>query len=145
MTTRVEETSKPQVLVLINVSIAIVSDSYDTAMATADELFYRARLEYISETASLYSGYFPAWLKPSEEAVKRALEAALDDAKDDGSSDTGRIQDIVRRVRGAVDNSTKRAQRDTDASISEMRKEIAELKAMLQQVLAAKGIEASSG
>jgi len=42
------------VVVMMNVLIAIVSDSYDNAMVRSNELFWRARLELVAEVSTTF-------------------------------------------------------------------------------------------
>ena len=62
-------------VVLLNVLIAIVSDSYDISMAKAEALYYRSRLELITEMAPIASRLpkLPKWMQP--EATKRLADA----------------------------------------------------------------------
>ena len=61
------------VVVMLNVLIAIVSDSYDAAMAESNALFCRSRFELITETASFH----PTWLGVSDDEIKRMLKERL--------------------------------------------------------------------
>ena len=62
-------------VVLLNVLIAIVSDSYDISMAKAEALYYRSRLELITEMAPIASRLpkLPQWMQP--EAIKELADA----------------------------------------------------------------------
>ena len=62
-------------VVLLNVLIAIVSDSYDISMAKAEALYYRSRFELITETAPIASRLpkLPQWMQP--EAIKELAYA----------------------------------------------------------------------
>ena len=62
-------------VVLLNVLIAIVSDSYDISMAKAEALYYRSRLELITEMAPIASRLpkLPQWMQP--EATKELADA----------------------------------------------------------------------
>merc|ERR1711871_579689 len=61
------------VIVMLNVLIAIVSDSYAEAMATAFETYWMARLDLVSEIATTF--HVPKWIK---EHFKKYHEHLLD-------------------------------------------------------------------
>jgi len=88
--------------------IAIVSDSYDAAMAKSEALYYRANFELVTETAWAEK-CFPNWLLPTINQVwiKKRLAAALDENED--GDDPGRTVDITRRVQRAVHADMRRA------------------------------------
>ena len=117
------------VVVMLNVLIAIVSDSYDAAMAESNALFCRSRFELITETASFH----PTWLGVSDDEIKRMLKERLGHGDDDSAAgaDTGRIQDIVRRVQSGVKNEVRRVQRDTATELEAMRGELAGMRCEL--------------
>ena len=84
------------VVVLLNVLIAIVSNSHDSIdEKTAAGLFYRSRLEYITETTPVvHSSCFQAIAKclkltPTEDkhTIKKRLEDALEQHKEDAEAD----------------------------------------------------------
>ena len=123
------------VVVMLNVLIAIVSDSYDAAMAESNALFCRSRFELITETASFH----PTWLGVSDDEIKRMLKERLGHGDDDSAAgaDTGRIQDIVRRVQSGVKNEVRRVQRDTATELEAMRGELAATSKKMDLVVAA--------
>jgi hypothetical protein len=96
------------VVVQLNILIAIVSDSYDAAMAKSEALYYRANFELVTETAWAEK-CFPNWLLPTINQVwiKKRLAAALDENED--GDDPGRTVDITRRVQRAVHADMRRA------------------------------------
>jgi hypothetical protein len=96
------------VIVQLNILIAIVSDSYDAAIAKSEALYYRAHLELVGETAMI-ARRIPKWLLPKidEDWIKTRLAAALED-NDDGE-DQGRINYTSERTRAAVQAETRRA------------------------------------
>jgi len=96
------------VIVQLNILIAIVSDSYDAAMAKSEALYYRANLELVTETAWV-AKCFPKRLLPmiDEAWIKKRLVAALEENED--GDDPGRTVDITRRVQRAVHADTRRA------------------------------------
>ena len=59
-------------VVLLNVLIAIVSDSYDISMAKAEALYYRSRLELITEMGPVASLLLPKWMQP--EVIKKLAD-----------------------------------------------------------------------
>ncbi|GMI20071.1 hypothetical protein TeGR_g7190, partial [Tetraparma gracilis] len=62
------------VIVMLNVLIAIVSDSYDNAMVKSTELFWLARLELVAEVSTTFKGV----------SYKKVDEWAQNRAKDEG-------------------------------------------------------------
>ena len=81
------------VVVLLNVLIAIVSKSHDDITGKiARGLFYRSRLEYITETAPVarfVTRFLPSWLRreENEASIKNRLEEALEQHKDAAEAD----------------------------------------------------------
>ena len=102
------------VIVQLNILIAIVSDSYDAAMAIGEALYYRSHLELVGETATIASRCIPQRLLPKidEGWIKERLAAALEDG-DDGE-DQGRINYTSERTRAAVQADTRRAIADLE-------------------------------
>jgi len=96
------------VVVQLNILIAIVSDSYDAAMAKSEALYYRANFELVTETAWV-AKCFPKRLLPKidEDWIKKRLAAALEENED--GDDPGRTTDITRRLQRAVHADTRRA------------------------------------
>jgi len=96
------------VIVQLNILIAIVSDSYDAAMAKSEALYYRANLELVTETAWA-AKCFPKRLLPkiNEAWIKQRLVAALEENED--GDDPGRTVNITRRVQRAVHADMRRA------------------------------------
>ena len=64
------------VIIMLNVLIAIVSDSYDAAMSKSDELFWRAKFELITEVSTTFENLY-IWIEPKQLAVIRAASKAL--------------------------------------------------------------------
>ena len=97
------------VIIQMNILIAIVSDSYDAAMAKSEALYYRSHLELVTETATIASRCIPQWLLPKieEDWIKERLSDALEES--DEGEDQGRINYTSERVRAAVQADTKRA------------------------------------
>ena len=117
------------VIVQLNILIAIVSDSYDAAIAKSEALYYRSHLELVTETAWA-AKRFPRRLLPTidEAWIKTRLAAALED-NDDGD-DQGRINYTSERTRAAVQADTRRA-------IAPLQDKIEKLEADLAEVLKA--------
>ncbi|GMH99423.1 hypothetical protein TrST_g8962 [Triparma strigata] len=62
------------VIILLNVLIAIVGDSYDAVLVTSTELFWRSRLELIAEISSTFKWLlqgFEVWKKRFDDHGKR--------------------------------------------------------------------------
>ena len=83
------------VIVMTNVLIAIVSDSYDSAMVRSSELFWRARLELVAEVSSTFKYIFKCF--PTVETYDRWLEWLK---KQDGG---GPFEEILKAI-GLNDN-----------------------------------------
>ena len=76
-------------VVLLNVLIAIVSKSHDDITGKiAAGLFYRSRLEYITETTPV-ARLLPSWLRREEDgdSIKERLREALAQHKDASEAD----------------------------------------------------------
>ena len=130
-------------VVLLNVLIAIVSDSYDISMAKAEALYYRSRLELITETAPIASR-LPKWMLPTndEESITESITDALDDAKKDKADDPNRLNYTINAIEAIVDHSERRTGHRIDAvetELAEARKELSEMKAMLQSLIDNRG------
>ena len=120
-------------VVLLNVLIAIVSDSYDISMAKAEALYYRSRLELITEMAPIASR-LPKWMMPTndEESIKKRITKALADLKKAKSHDPHRVNYMMNRVATIVDHS----ERQTGHRIDAVETELARIAATQQQILA---------
>ena len=120
-------------VVLLNVLIAIVSDSYDISMAKAEALYYRSRFELITETAPIASR-LPKWMLPTndEESITESITEALDDLKKDKADDLNRLNYMLNRVATIVDHS----ERQTGHRIDAVETELARIAATQQQILA---------
>lgn len=84
------------IIVMLNVAIAIVSDTYDDAMANAVELFYSARMQFCTETIA-YASLFP----PDEARVLDYLQTHLS-STDSGDDSVGRIISITSGVQSSL-------------------------------------------
>ncbi len=130
-------------VVLLNVLIAIVSDSYDISMAKAEALYYRSRLELITEMAPIASR-LPKWMLPTndEESITESITEALDDLKKDKADDPNRLNYTINAIEAIVDHSERRTGHRIDAVETELaatRKELSEMKAMLQRLIDNRG------
>ena len=130
-------------VVLLNVLIAIVSDSYDISMAKAEGLFLRSRCELITETAPIASR-LPKWMLPTndEESITESITEALDDLKKDKADDPNRLNYTINAIEAIVDHSERQTGHRIDAvetELAEARKELSEIKAMLQSLIDNRG------
>ena len=133
---------------MLNVLIAIVSDSYDTAMATASQKYYMNRLKQVraadfhtqgpstgrapaeflnlSTTSQVTTGalaYPSLGRKLKREAVKKAVDAVFEESE----SQVGRILDITERVNEKLQqemNKTKNKLNEMEIKLSEMEKKL---------------------
>ena len=133
-------------VVLLNVLIAIVSDSYDISMAKAEALYYRSRLELITETAPIASR-LPKWMLPTndEESITESITEALDDLKKDKADDPNRLNYTINAVEAIVENRSQRTEQNLremaatqqrlEAELAETRKELSEMKSEMMALL----------
>lgn len=136
---------------MLNVLIAIVSDSYDTAMATASQKYYMNRLTQVraaefhtqgpstgrapaeilnlSTTSQVTTGYLASLAYPSlgrklkREAVKKAVDAVFEESE----SQVGRILEITERVNEKLQqemNETKNKLNEMENKLNEMEKKL---------------------
>ena len=121
------------VIVQLNILIAIVSDSYDAAMAKSEALYYRAKLELVTETAALVNARcFPKRLLPkiNKAWIEKRLKVALEENED--GDDPGRTTDITRRVQRAVQADTLRAVAPLQDKIKKLESDLAEVLQILR-------------
>ena len=149
-------------IVFLNVLIAIVSDSYDISMAKAEALYYRSRLELITEMGPVASLLLPKWMQPevikkladalkaadallyafaAQEAalIEKRITKALAHLKKAKSHDPHRVNYMINRVATIVDHSERQTGHRIDAvetELAEARKELSEIKDMLQSLIA---------
>ena len=118
------------VIIQLNILIAIVSDSYDAAMSKSEALYYRANLELLTETAWA-AKRLPRRLLPTidEDWIEERLAVALKEQDDD---DRGRIVDITRRTRAAVQVDTRRAIAPLQDKIEQLEADLAEVLQLLR-------------
>lgn len=122
-------------VVLLNVLIAIVSDSYNKATETAPQLFYRARLELITETGGM-TKYVPAWLKPTQNvaSIKKRLHDVLKESRD-SFEDPGRIGYAIQHVKAIVKDSTQRTVADASEREARLEKRMADMEQTLAKIV----------
>lgn len=117
------------IIVMLNVLIAIVCDSYNYAMATSVQLFWRSRLEvmYEYENKESLDSLLCRLLQPfsvSRESTLSVLKAELLDEEGDGGpqSETkvGRVLDIVTRVEEHVNSEFIRLKRAMFVELQEL-------------------------
>ena len=123
-------------VVLLNVLIAIVSDSYDISMAKAEALYYRSRLELITETAPIASR-LPEWMLASndEDSIKESITEALNEAKKDKADDPNRLNYTINAVEAIVENRSQRTEQNLRSELAAMEKKIDTLTKMLQTLI----------
>ena len=116
------------IVVLLNVLIAIVSDSYDLSMAKAEALYLRSRLELITETAPIASR-LPAWMLPTldKDSITKSITEALDEAKSDKADDPNRLNYTINAVEAIVENRSQRTEQNLRAELASMREELSDL------------------
>ena len=121
------------IVIFLNVLIAIVSDSYEMAMAQAEALYYRSRLELITDTAPIASR-LPEWMLPTndEDSIKESITEALDDLKKDKADDPNRINYTINAVEAIVENRT----RGLGAELAATRNELSETQQQLEKMMA---------
>ena len=61
-------------IILLNVLIAIVGDSYDSVLVKSDELFWRSRLLLINEISTVFN----FWLSPGAESWNLKIQGFID-------------------------------------------------------------------
>ena len=108
------------VVVLLNVLIAIVSNSHDDITdKVAAGLFYRSRLEFIAETIPV-ARWLPSWLRQEEDedSIKERLKAALAQHKEDAEADP-----------------VRESEERTKKELAETQKQLAELAVTQKQIL----------
>ncbi|GMH87268.1 hypothetical protein TL16_g10802 [Triparma laevis f. inornata] len=66
------------VIILLNVLIAIISDSYDAVLVTSTELFWRSRLEVVAELTTTFNVFLKSGLKAWIESVEAYKEKCED-------------------------------------------------------------------
>ena len=117
------------VVVQLNILIAIVSDSYDAAMAKSEALYYHAHNDLVTETWGIAS-WFPRCLRPTIEGkwIEARLAAALEECMD--GENQGRIVDTTQRTRAAV-------QEDVQRAVAPIKEEIRQLDRQLKEILQA--------
>ena len=131
------------IVVLLNVLIAIVSDSYDLSMAKAEALYYRSRLELITETAPIASR-LPKWMLPTndKDSITKSITEALNEAKKDKADDPNRLNYTINAVEAIVENRSQRTEQNLreamETRVTALETKIDKLTEMIQKLLADK-------
>jgi hypothetical protein len=103
------------VIVMLNVLIAIVSDSYDVAMVKGNELYHFAQFEIIMELQPVVRT-FKALFLPAKSSARQSHESTYhsvikqkikESLEIDSSGDSGRIFDTVNRINRKTERLTK--------------------------------------
>jgi len=126
------------VIVMLNVLIAVVSDSYDLAMTRAENLFLRTRLELVAELDALgvtRDRQLPAWLI-------RLLRGSsyvdyffrLEDSGAPSSGVHGRINHMEYRTRNVVDTSMNAVMKLLADQEEVRRKDVGDLNARMSDL-----------
>jgi hypothetical protein len=111
------------VIVLLNVLIAIVGTSYEEARDNSVGIYYRLKIELITDTAPIASR-LPAWMLPTTDkvTVKKDLAATFEKFKEKASKDE------------TVELIVKRALRDTRSELDETQQELTATRTKLVHV-----------
>ena len=104
-------------IVMLNVLIAIVSDSYDEAMATTFKLFWRERLELVTMQTRSFGTMFPKRLRLTRDEVRAVVESEMMHGDRAKQAKRGRIQDIAHRVQVSTRSDLARMARELKAGI----------------------------
>lgn len=117
------------VIVLMNVLIAIVSDSYDDAITRADMLFWCNQLDLMAESAIVYrGGSFPVQVVQRRDAMRDSIKRHIMNIRKHKAW-SGKILESCRRIETDAEFKAKRVSHE----LSEMKQEIIdEVRAMLQ-------------
>ena len=131
------------IVIFLNVLIAIVSDSYDLSMAKAEALYYRSRLELITETAPIASR-LPKWMLPTndKDSITKSITEALNEAKKDKADDPNRLNYTINAVEAIVENRSQRTEQNLreamETRVTALETKIDKLTEMIQKLLADK-------
>ena len=120
-------------IVLLNILIAIVGDSYDEALVKSNELFWRSRVELVAEISTTFKWILSLRRGGSD---KPELNLKLNLKLDESNSDwTGRVLDIVRRVNvmtsseaAKTNEAIEHLKKENNEAIGQLKKENAERK-----------------
>ena len=107
-------------VVLLNVLIAIVSKSHDDITGKiAAGLFYRSRLEYITETTPV-ARLLPSWLRREE----------------DGDSIKERLREALAQHKASEADHVRESEERTKQELADVKRELAAMAATQQIILA---------
>ena len=101
------------VICMLNVLIAIVSDSYDNAMVKSPELYYRSRLELIAEISTTFHRFLVKMegkIEKSELDLKHHLVQS-----NEGDDWAGKVLDIVKRINRNTGIEIEQVKRDLNS------------------------------
>lgn len=114
-------------IVLMNVLIAIVSDSYDSAMARSDRLYWLARLTLIADAGLL----MPKWLQTSKSSKSQLRDEIRSELMQNLTGHRkrwqGRVLDTFLRISKDSDFKTKHLQLELQKSSDQVREEVMRL------------------
>jgi hypothetical protein len=110
-------------IIMLNILIAIVSDSYDAAMIRARALFTRAKFEFAAEQVAMRDAL--GWGFGSDGGASKVSTSLLhvDLNDDENQTETewmGRALDMEHRVKKVVDRSKEEIKADVDVLRSDM-------------------------
>ena len=126
------------VVCMLNVLIAIVSDSYDNAMVKSPELYYRSRLGLIAEISTAFN-----WLLKINGKIKEKenldLSPYLLQSSSEGDEWAGKVLDIVKRINRNTGIEVEQVKRDLNEKMNrqheKMSSQLDDLKKMLQSAI----------
>ena len=123
-------------IVLMNILIAIVSDSYDSAMARSERLYWLARLTLIAD-AGLLTPHFLQQSSKSKSALRLEIKRELlQNLIGHRKRWQGRVLDTFLRISKDSDFKTKHLQLELQKSSEQLREEVLELDTTMNQKMA---------
>jgi hypothetical protein len=111
---------------MLNVLIAIVSDSYIASYANSRGLFWKARMDLITELSAAYSTFLPKVLQPSQKSINSMLKHELGK---DAAKLAGTMTDIVKQI---THSEMAAMQKFMQASINELKADLKETNALIR-------------
>lgn len=121
------------VIVLMNVLIAIVSDSFDDAITRADELYWCSRLDLIAEADNFLipgnwdnGGSFPPFLVKGREELLSEIKEHMLNTKAQKRWE-GKVVESVRRIETDAEFKAKRIESQLNAMKLEVVQEVQKL------------------
>jgi hypothetical protein len=136
------------IIVLMNVLIAIISESFTDAVAHSERIFYGARIDLLHSLgnavgmlSTILPKVFYNWLVPdrtAEELKSMLAPKVIDSMRGSKAQNRSRLHQISRRVREEVRHSSSRTIRDIsrrqNMAMAGVHAELDELRALLQQL-----------